>query len=46
MTMAIGDSASDFTLTSELSIAAVAVMLPKNGEIIFPKPWASNSLLE
>ena len=46
MTLAIGDTAPDFTLAAERAIAAVAVMPPKNGEIILPKPWASNSLFE
>lgn len=41
MTLAIGDTAPDLTLAAERAIAAVAVMPPKNGEIILPKPWAS-----
>ena len=34
MTLAIGDTAPDLTLAAERAIAAVAVMPPKNGEII------------
>ena len=37
-TLDIGDTAPDFTLAAERAMAAVAVIPPKNGETIFPKP--------
>ena len=40
-----GDVAPARTLAAERAMAAVAVMPPKNGAIIFPSPWPTSSLL-